>query len=137
MELKKGRTFMLRVPEDEDLLGFINIFARENGIKTGILQAIGSLKSAKIGYYSIELGKYKKIEIKNLHELLMAAGNISLKDGEPFAHVHVMLGDENGNVKGGHLIEGKVFVAELYIEELVGGNLERVPYGNLSLWRVD
>ncbi len=137
MNFKKGRTFMLRVPEDADLLGFINQFAEKNEIKTGILQAIGSLKNAKIGYYSIELGRYEEIEIKGVHELLMAAGNISLKDGEPFVHVHVILGDERGNVRGGHLIEGRVFVAELYIEELAGGNLERVPQGNLSLWRLE
>ncbi len=137
MEYGKGRTFMLRVPEDEELVSFINKFAEEKGIKTGVFKAIGSLKNAILGYFNIELGRYQEIEINEVHELLLASGNISLKDGKPFAHVHVILGDHKGNAKGGHLVRGKVFVTELYVEELVGEPLERVPHGNLTLWRIE
>jgi predicted DNA-binding protein with PD1-like motif len=135
MQYKKGRTFMLRAPEDEELLGFINDFCEKNEIKMATLNAIGSLKKATLGYFSVEKGKYEEIEVKDVHELLLANGNVSIKDGKPFAHVHAILGYKDGSVVGGHLIRGTVFVAELYIEELKGEPLERVPYGNLHLWR--
>jgi predicted DNA-binding protein with PD1-like motif len=62
-------------------------------------------------------------------------GNISLKDGEPFAHIHVSLGGPDGKLYGGHLVEGEVFVAEVFIQELLGEPLERKPQDNgLSLW---
>ena len=62
-------------------------------------------------------------------------GNISLKDGEPFAHIHVALGDPEGRVYGGHLISGEVFVAEVFVQELLGEPLERKPQENgLALW---
>ncbi len=135
MQYQKGRTFMFRVPEDEELVSFINDFCEKNEIKMATLNAIGSLKNATLGYFNVEKGKYEEIEVKDVHELLLANGNMSIKDGKPFAHVHAILGSKNGSVVGGHLIRGTVFVAELYIEELKGEPLERVPYGNLHLWK--
>lgn len=45
-------------------------------------------------------------------------GNVSLKDGEPFVHVHVVLSRKDMTTLGGHLIKGRVnpFI-ELVIEE--------------------
>ncbi len=135
MEYEKGRTFLFRVPEDEELVSYVNEFCDKNGIKMATLNAIGSLKKAKLGYFNIEKGKYEEIEVEDVHELLLATGNVSIKDGKPFSHIHAILGYKDGSVKGGHLIQGKVFVAELYIEELKGDVLERVPFGNLHLWK--
>ena len=65
-------------------------------------------------------------------------GNISLKDGKPFAHIHLVLSDEEGRSIGGHCFEGcYVFVCELVIRELIGEELYRVPQeecGGLNLW---
>ena len=135
MEYEKGRTFLFRVPEDEELVSYVNKFCDKNGIKMATLSAIGSLKKAKLGYFDISKGKYEEIDVEDVHELLLATGNVSIKDGKPFSHIHAILGYKDGSVKGGHLIQGRVFVAELYIEELKGDMLERVPHGNLHLWK--
>ncbi len=135
MEYEKGRTFLFRVPEDEELVNYVNKFCDKNGIKMATLSAIGSLKKAKLGYFDISKGRYEEIDVKDVHELLLATGNVSIKDGKPFSHIHAILGYKDGSVKGGHLIQGKVFMAELYIEELKGDVLERVPHGNLHLWK--
>jgi len=135
MEFKPGRVFLLRVPEGEDLLEFVNGFAEEMGIKTAIVKGIGSLRSPVVGYYSEEIRNYKRIELLGTFEMLTLLGNISVKDGKPFAHLHVTLGNATGNVFGGHLIKGEVFVAELYVQELIGEPLIRKERGNnLSLW---
>ncbi len=135
MEYEKGRTFLFRVPEDEELVSYVNKFCDKNGIKMATLSAIGSLKKAKLGYFDISKGKYEEIDVEDVHELLLATGNVSIKDGKPFSHIHAILGYKDGSVKGGHLLKGTVFVAELYIEELKGDVLERVPHGNLHLWK--
>jgi hypothetical protein len=63
-------------------------------------------------------------------------GNISVKDGRPFVHAHAVLADKNGNTKAGHLLEGTVFAAEVYLRELKGAKLERKydEVTGLSLW---
>ena len=135
MEFEPGRVFLLRAPEGVDLLDFVNGFAEKNGIKTAIVKGIGSLRNPVVGYYSEEIKAYKRIELFGTFELLTLLGNVSIKDGKPFAHLHVTIGNANGNVFGGHLMKGEVFVAELYVQELVGEPLVRKERGNnLSLW---
>lgn len=138
MEFSAGRSFLFRVPEGEELLGFINEFARKNNILTGTISAIGSLRNPKIGYFEESKGEYKIIELEGTYELVSLMGNISLKDKKSFAHIHIALGDSEGRLWGGHLVEGEVFVAEVFIQELLGEPLERKPQENgLALWSVE
>ena len=76
------------------------------------------------------------MEIDAPHEMASCIGNVSLKDGEPFVHTHVVLADEAGNTKAGHLFAGVVFVAEVHLHELEGPSLERKrdEATGLSLW---
>jgi predicted DNA-binding protein with PD1-like motif len=71
-------------------------------------------------------------------EIVSLYGNISLKDGKPFAHVHVVLSDAKGNGRGGHLLPGRtpVFACELIIEEFDGEPPVRLNDENtgLALW---
>ena len=135
MRFSRGRNFLFRVPEGRGLLGFINDFAKKNNIIIGAVSAIGSLRNPKIGYFDEAAGGYKVIELSGLYELVSLSGNISLKDGEPFAHIHVALGGPDGRLYGGHLVEGEVFVAEVFLRELLGPLLERKPQENgLTLW---
>ncbi|MCD6371974.1 MAG: DNA-binding protein [Thermococcus sp.] len=135
MRFSKGRNFMFRVPEGRELVGFINEFAKKNNVLIGTVSAIGTLRNPKIGYFLETEKKYKVMELSGVYELVSLSGNISLKDGESFAHIHVALGDSEGKLWGGHLVEGEVFVAEVYIQELLGEPLERKPQENgLTLW---
>ncbi len=135
MRFSRGRNFLFRVPEGEELLKFINEFAKKNNVLIGTVSAIGTLKNPKIGYFDEKNQKYMVIELRGTYELVSLTGNISIRDGEPFAHVHVALGDSKGVLYGGHLIEGEVFVAEVFIGELLGEPLERKPQkSGLTLW---
>ncbi|ASJ00316.1 PPC domain-containing DNA-binding protein [Thermococcus gorgonarius] len=135
MRFSKGRSFMFRVPEGEELLSYINRFAERQNVLIGTVSGIGSLRNPKIGYFDKTAGEYKVIELSGLYELVSLSGNISLKDGKPFAHIHVALGSPDGKLYGGHLIEGEVFVAEVFIQELLGEPLERKKQENgLVLW---
>jgi len=35
-------------------------------------------------------------------------GNVTVRDGEPAVHAHVVVGKQDGTAHGGHLIEGHV-----------------------------
>ncbi|NJE04797.1 DUF296 domain-containing protein [Thermococcus sp. M36] len=135
MRFSRGRNFLFRVPEGRELLSYINEFAEKNNVLIGTVTAIGSLRNPKIGYFDEEAGEYKIITLTGTYELVSLLGNISLKDGKPFAHLHVALGDSDGMVYGGHLIEGEVFVTEVFIQELLGEPLERkLKENGLALW---
>ncbi|RLF81506.1 DNA-binding protein [Thermococci archaeon] len=135
MRFSKGRTFLFRIPKGKEFLNSVTEFAKKHNILIGTISAIGTLKNPKIGYFEEEKKQYKVIELEGTYELISAMGNISLKDNEPFAHIHVSLGDEEGKMFGGHLVEGEVFVAEVVVQELLGELLERKLQENgLALW---
>jgi len=129
---------MFRVPEGVELLRYLNNYAEENGIKMGVVNVIGFLKNVKLGYYDISSGKYIVNELNGYYELASGMGNISLKDGKPFTHLHVVLGDRSARSYAGHLIEGTVQIAEVYIQEIIGEPLleRKHTTGNLWLWPI-
>ena len=135
-DFRQGRCLMARLDHGADIIGQITDLAEEKEIETGFLSVIGALSRAELGYYDQVSQKYGKIQIDEPVELVSCSGNISLRDGQPFVHAHAVLSDRKGRVWGGHLNSGTVFAAELYMQELLGQHLERVPDSitGLNLW---
>ena len=127
---------IVRVEHDSDLITFITSLAGSNDIKAATFTAIGALKHAKIGFYDQEKHEYIEARLSAPQEIASCIGNISIKEGAPFVHAHSVLADQKGDVKAGHLLEGKVFAAEVHIIEFAESKLTRkndVVTG-LSLW---
>ena len=138
-EYSTSKELLVRLRYDADLVQSITELARSKGIEAGSFTAIGALKSARLGCYDQKGHEYREIRIDSACELTSCTGNVSLKDGEPFAHIHVVLADEAGNTKAGHLLEGIVFAAEVHLRQLEGPKLERKydEVTGLSLWNVE
>jgi len=138
-EYNGNNELIVRLKHDADLIQSITELARSRRIEAGSFTAIGALNRARLGYYDQKKHEYREISIDSPHEMASCLGNISLKDGEPFVHAHVVLGDETGNTRGGHLFEGIVFAAEVYLRQLEGPKLERKydEVTGLSLWNVE
>jgi uncharacterized protein len=132
------RTIVGTLERDADLYDGITRIIREHNVTVGRITAIGSVRRAKLAYYDQKQMQYTTVEVPQPMEIVSLYGNISVKDGLPFAHVHVVLSDELGNGKGGHLLSGgtPVFACELTVEEYNGPPLTRVtdPATGLSLW---
>jgi len=113
-----GRKIMGRLAQGDDLLTALEAICRAHGITLGEVQAIGAVSQARVGYYHQGEQKYQFIELAQPLELLALTGNVSLKDGQPFVHAHVTLGDKDGNALGGHLAQGTVvFACEFTLQE--------------------
>jgi len=84
------------------------------------LSGIGAVKNVDIAYFDLAQKKYVRKEFNAAdYELLNLNGNVSLKDGEAIAHIHVVLADHNYNAFGGHLFAAKVAViAEILVTPL-------------------
>jgi len=138
-EYDASKELIVRLKHDADIVQSITELAKNKGIEAGIITAIGALKRAKLGYYDQRSQEYREIRIDSPHEMASCIGNVSLKDGEPFIHAHVVLADETGNTKAGHLLEGIVFAAEVHLRQLEGPKLERKydEVTGLSLWNME
>ena len=127
-----------RLPPGTDLLEELNKLALEEKVNLGQVFGIGALTRAKVGFFDPDQGNYRTQTIERQLEICSLTGNISLKDGKPFVHAHIVLSDEEGRTFGGHLLPGNlVFVAEIIVWRFGGTPLGRQPQpdlGGLYLW---
>lgn len=122
---KTGKMIFARLVEGEDLLTGITQVAAKAKISAGFFFLIGTLRSAKLGFF--HEGKYETIGMEQPLEIVSCLGNVSVKEGEVFAHAHVAVSDEKGRTFGGHVMPGCVIgvTGELVLIEALGIRLVR------------
>ena len=116
-----GRTYIFKISKGKDLLTELTDFCHDNQIKCGIVNGIGYLENATLDYFDQAKKKYEIIVVSKETEILSLTGNISIMDNRSNVHAHVVLAGKDGAICGGHLgVGSKVYLAEVYIQELVG-----------------
>lgn len=139
-EVKPGRVFIGRLPKGGDLLESLTAVCRERKVELAKVSALGAVEHACVAYYHLGRQEYETFDLQGELEILSLTGNVSLRDGAPIVHAHVVFGDAQGRAFGGHLTPGTiVFACEFVLEELTGARLERgfdAPTG-LPLWPAD
>ncbi len=130
---------LVRLPKGMDLLCALRSACDARGITKAAVQVIGALTCARLGYYLQDERRYVSYELPEHCEILMGAGNVSLKDAEAFVHLHLTLSRSDGSTLGGHAMEGcPIFAAEALLLPVPGPDLTRgfdEPTG-LFLWQV-
>ena len=137
LEMQPGRLFVGRLPYNEDLITSVENFCKKFSVEMASFSIIGAVSSVTIGSYDQKQQVYASHHEKADLKILTCIGNISLKEGNPVAHAHIVLCDKDGKTTGGHLFSDTiVFAAEIELQELVGKTLERVYDDNtgLMLW---
>ena len=131
-----GQAAFVSLARGEDLLEGLNEAVRELGVEAGTVQVIGGLEEATVGYFDPKSGEYRKIPTGHV-EISSGLGNVSVRDGKPFIHLHLVLSGPDGATVGGHAMEGcRAFVVEAYLRKLGGPPpvRQQVPGIALKVW---
>jgi predicted DNA-binding protein with PD1-like motif len=125
--IEDGPSILVRFDVGEKLPDGLVDFARRLGMVSGTLSGIGGVRNVVLGYYDLPARQYVTFEVPGVVELVSLMGNVSLVKGQPFWHLHALVADREGNLKGGHLIALEVAITlECHIER--GGKLvQRKP----------
>lgn len=134
------RVLMGKLPYESDIFEEVAKIAKENNVKSGSVSIIGAVKSVKLGFYKQQEKEY--IEIEGINEfapfeIASCSGNISLRDGIPVPHLHIIVTDKSGKAFGGHLLPGTVvFAGEFVINVFDGAEFhrEKDDVTGLPLW---
>ena len=135
--ISSARHFIIRLPRKADIIDYLTRFCEKNRIFLGSIQLIGATSVATIGYYDQKTHEYAKTTFREEMEIVSCSGNVSLKEGKPFLHLHAVLGDTKLRCYGGHVFPGsEIFAAEAHIQELTGAERTRLPDNEtgLALW---
>jgi len=131
-------TYIGQLPYGADLYDGLTRIVRKENIRLGRIQGIGATTHAKVAYYDQNTKVYNPLEFPGGMEILSLSGNVSIRDGKPFVHAHLVLGDPQGKVFGGHLLPGTtLFGCEVFIDVLEGDELVREfdQRTGLHLWK--
>ncbi len=136
---QSGNTFFLYIEKDESVYRSIIRFCKDHQIKNGKITGIGAVKHAELGTFDTKTKSYIKKTFQDTMELVSFMGNITIKDGEPFLHAHVVLGNHGMELVGGHLFEMTVAVVGEFILEKINTGLKRSvdPDIGLATWDLD
>ncbi len=102
------RTFVLVFETGDEAASGLAAFAREKGLGGSHFTAIGAFSRAIVAYFDWPSKQYRHVAIDEQVEVLSFAGDITVENGTPKVHVHVVLGKADATAHGGHLIEGHV-----------------------------
>ncbi len=126
MFAREGNFVVAKFVEGEIMKNLKALMEKLNAKAAVILNGIGQLEHAVIGYF--DGNDYTKKEIEEPVELVSLQGNIGKGREGYIIHAHATLGLKNHNIVGGHLIQGNVKVVNeivLYLMEKVEIRRER------------
>ena len=103
-----GATYALVFDPGDEIIAGLTDFAREHVLEASDFTALGAFSSALLGFFEVERKDYRKIPVDEQTEVLTLIGNVTIAEGEPKVHAHVVLGLADGTTRGGHLLEGHV-----------------------------
>jgi hypothetical protein len=89
--LSIGRTFKFTFGQGDDLLAGLTEFAATNHIAAAQITGLGGFITATLGWADPAKGwAFKQTVIDQKCEVVSLVGNISLRDGNPYVHIHVV-----------------------------------------------
>jgi predicted DNA-binding protein with PD1-like motif len=135
-EYTQGRRFVIKIEAGGHLFARLLAFSGETGVKNAVIvSAVGSIKNVR--FRGIKTGAKLPVTEPRMHiheiegplELLGLEGNIFPdEEGNPDAHLHILLGKSSGEVVGGHLYDAEVFAScEILLTEVLVSGIERHP----------
>ena len=128
-----GQNFLVYIQIDEPVMETLTSVCKNNGIMNGQISGIGAVKEIEMGAYDLDSKSYLRKQYPDNHELISFQGNITLKDGNPFIHAHITIGNHELHTRGGHLFEMKVAVVGEFIIRNIESNVHREFDKNIGL----
>ena len=137
-EVETDAEYLARMETGADWRAEIETLADEREVDAGWFAAMGAVRAAEVWFYDQREKEYRAVEFDEPLEVAACVGNVSLLDGERFAHTHAVLSRENGQALAGHLDSARVFAGEVYLRSF-SEPLERSHHEqtDLDLWLND
>ena len=109
MEFKKfNDTYVIRLNKGEEVISSLKELCKNEDIKLAEITGLGAANLVEIGVFNVNTKEYNTKIFEGMFEITSLVGNATRKDGEVYLHIHINFGDEDGIVKGGHLVRTNI-----------------------------
>ncbi|MEA4934085.1 MAG: PPC domain-containing DNA-binding protein [Lawsonibacter sp.] len=105
MEYRKfDQGYVLCLDPGEEVVACLTRLVDQEHISLGVVSALGAANDITIGIFDTVEKRYYSRRYQGDHEISALVGNVSRKDGAPYLHLHITIGNPvTGAVHAGHL----------------------------------
>ncbi len=134
---KVDQYYLVRIDKGEEVISALTEFCKEQNIQNATITALGAVEHISCGYYAVSEKKYYFKEYNGLFEVLNATGNVILKDGSPFVHLHATFSDTDNHAFGGHVESMRVGVVLEVVISPLPSSISRIVDEDIGLALMD
>jgi predicted DNA-binding protein with PD1-like motif len=124
--IKADATYVIRIEKDEEVFPTLIAFCEAHAISNAHFSGIGAAKEISCGYYALEEKKYYFTSYMDIVEVVSLTGNVALKEGKPFIHMHGLFTDRENKAFGGHIEKMTSGIVLEVVLEPLSSAVERV-----------
>lgn len=126
MEYKKfDENYVVRLNKGEEVIECLKELCEKEDIKLAEITGLGASNLVEIGVFNVNTKEYNTKTFEGMFEITSLVGNATRKEGNVYLHVHINFGDEEGNVKGGHLVQARISATSEIIVRKIEGQVGR------------
>lgn len=126
MEYRKfDNNYIVRLNRGEEVVDCLKELCKEEDIKLAEITGLGASNLVEIGIFNPGTKEYNTKIFEGMFEITSLVGNATRKDGDVYLHIHINFGDENGIVRGGHLVKSKISATSEIVIRKIDGEVGR------------
>lgn len=126
MEYRRfGDTFVVRMDRGDEIVTELLNLARKENIALAEINGLGAVDEFTAGVFRLAEKTFQPNRFSGEFEIVSLTGTLSVKDGEPYCHLHMSAGDREGHVFGGHLSSACISATGEIVVRLIGGCVNR------------
>ena len=118
-------SYVIRLNKGEELINSLKEICKNEDIKLAEITGLGASDFVEIGVFNVHTKEYKTKVFEGMFEITSLVGNATRKDGDVYLHIHINFGDEEGLVRGGHLVQTRISATSEIILRKIEGNVGR------------
>lgn len=122
---KRADTYIVKLERGDDVIATLTEFCERHNVANATVSGIGAVEWVSCGYYELPTKEYHFTEYDELVEVVSMMGNVMLKDGKPFLHLHAVFTNTKNEAFGGHVKEMRVGVTLEVVIRPLDATLER------------
>lgn len=134
MEYRKfDDTYVVRLNKGEEVIESLKDLCKNENIELAEITGLGASNLVEIGVFNVNTKEYNTKIFEGMFEITSLIGNVTRKDGEVYLHIHINFGDEEGLIKGGHLVRSIMSATSEIVVRRINGKVGRKLSNEIGL----
>ena len=106
--IKTQNTYICRLEKGDEICSSLLELMAKEGFASASVSGIGATNDFTVGIFEPAKRAYDPIHVTGDHEITALVGNLTTKQGAPYAHLHITCAGVGGKTIGGHLVKGTI-----------------------------